>query len=110
MAASPIPSNVESQWQLWLRLHVLLLDTPEKAIDFAEAVVRARFGQKEVEIERPFVAVDRGDAWEVTGTNGSFGPIGILPAVSAVTLRKSTGEILDYKLFSPEADPPAPTR
>ncbi len=104
MAASPIPDDNRNVWQIWLSLNGVLLNSSEKAVDFAEAVVRARFGQKEVEVERPFVAHDRGDAWEVVGTNGSFEPVGVLPAVSAVWLRKNSGEILDFRLQSSEDD------
>ena len=83
-------------WQVWLKLGGVLLDTPEKAADFAEAVIRARYGQAEVDEERPFVVDDLGDAWRVKGTNLGSHAMPLVPVYSVVTLRKDNGEIIDY--------------
>ena len=86
-----------NHWQVWLQsLHGVLLDTPEKAVRFGEAVVAARYGQAEVDEERPFVAEDVGDAWKVTGTHPGSHATPVIAVMSIVTLRKTSGEIIDF--------------
>ena len=74
----------------------LLLRTPEQAIELVETLVRIRFGQTEVDDERPYVAEDLGYAWKVSGTNLGHDAISFFPARSVVVVRKTTGELLDF--------------
>ena len=106
MAASPTVTPEASQWRIWMDLDVALLDTPEKAVELAEAVVRARFGSEQVKEERPFFAQDKGDAWRVSGSNLGTHALP-LPVSSAVTLSKLSGNVIDYELSSPPVPMPA---
>ena len=90
-----------SQWQVWLATTHLLLDTPEKAAEFGQAVVRAAYGDAQVEEERPFVAEDLGDNWKVKGTRQGSSAIPFFAVSSTVILAKKTGAIIDYRLSSP---------
>ena len=103
--AAPTPGG---QWQVFREFHGVLLNTPKKAVDFGEAVVRAFYGQAEVDEERPFAAEDLGDAWRVTGSRFGTHAIGFFPSKSTVVLRKATAEILDFtnEMFVPDG----PTR
>ena len=105
MCQSSSQAEQMNYWQAWLKFGGSLLDTPEKAVDFTEAVVRARYGQAEVEEERPFVVRDHGETWEVRGTNGGSHLIGVVPAISAVTVRKNTGEIINYEILGTRPAP-----
>ncbi len=96
----PAAAQPSSDWQVFLQLDGLLLETPEKAADFAEAVVRARFGTEAAEGQRPFVAIDRGDTWEVRGTKETDALLPFIPGSCSVVLRKKTGEIVDMQLHS----------
>lgn len=101
MAASPPNAGGASQWQTWLATGHTLLDTPEKAVDFAEAVVRAAYGPEQTMQERPFVADDLGDAWRVHGEGQGSHALPFFAVSSTVTLSKRTGAILDYTLSRP---------
>ena len=101
MAASPPNPGGASQWQTWLATGHTLLDTPEKAVDFAEAVVRAAYGPEQTTQERPFVADDLGDAWRVHGEGQGSHALPFFAVSSTVTLSKRTGAILDYTLSRP---------
>ena len=108
MSAPPVHGKRPSQWDVFRMMNGVLLNTPEKAVEFTETVVRVQFGQVEVEAERPFVAVDKGDTWEVRGTRES--PY-LTPALSAsciVTLRKSVGEIVDFEIVTSKRAPTLP--
>ncbi len=84
-------------------LGLVLLSKPEQAIDLVETLVRIRFGEAEVEAERPFVAEDVGDAWKVVGTRFGEHAIPFFPSRCIVVVRKASGEVLD---FSHEAQGP----
>ena len=90
-----------SQWQVWMATTHLLLDTPEKAITFGEAVVCAAYGYAQAEAERPFIAADHGDSWKVQGTRRGSHAIPLFAVSSTVILAKKTGAILDYRLSMP---------
>jgi hypothetical protein len=98
MAADP-PS---SAWQAELEsLRFVLLDTPDKASDLVETLVRIRHGREEAEEERPFVAAQHGDAWIVRGSRlGRH--VMPLPSRSVVTVRKADGAILEWTYLGPE--------
>ena len=105
MAASPDNPPDVNHWRLWLEHQGgTLLDTPEKAVDFAETVVRVRYGQAEVDEERPFLAVDAGDRWQVKGSNGGTHALPVMRWVSVVILHKATGNIIDLWHQMSEAD------
>ena len=98
----------QSQWQLWSQFGHVLLDTPEKATDLAEAVVRVAFGPEQAREEQPFAATDLGDRWSVTGTNAGAHVTGFFPLRSTVVLDKRTGAVIDYELTGPDGAPKAP--
>ena len=79
----------------------VLLNTPAKAIDFAEAVVRAAYGPDQAIEERPFVAEDLGTAWRVRGEGMGSHALPFFSVFSTVTLEKTTGAVLDYTLSKP---------
>ena len=105
----PVDVSGGGQWRAWQSTNFLLLDTPEKAIDFAEAAVRAAFGPAQVNDERPFEATDLGTAWRVRGRRLGSHALGLVPTYSTVTLDKKTGAILDFRLTGasifPEGNP-----
>ncbi|MBR0666319.1 hypothetical protein GXW71_18300 [Roseomonas hellenica] len=90
-----------SQWEAWMGTNFQLLDTPEKAIDFAETVVRVAYGPEQVAQERPFVAEDLGDKWRVHGENRGLHALPFFAVSSIVTLVKKTGVIVDFQLSMP---------
>ena len=101
MAASPSDTGGASQWQAWMASGHVLLDTPEKAVDLAEAVVRVAYGADQVMEERPFVAEDLGEAWCVHGEGLGSHALPFFAVFSTVTLAKKTGAVLDYTLSRP---------
>ena len=105
MAASPDEAPSVNQWLFWLeQQNGVLLDTQAKAVDLAETVIRARYGQTEVDEERPFTAIDTGDAWQVKGTHGGSQAFPVLLWVSVVTLHKKSGAVLNFWHQMSDAD------
>lgn len=103
--ALPVDMTATSQWRIWQSTNFQLLDTPEKAVDLAEAIVRAAFGPEQAGAERPFVATDQGQVWQVQGERLGMRALGLIGASSIVTLDKKTGAILDYRLVGAPVRP-----
>lgn len=103
--SSAQPSPRVNHWKLWLDFEGgVLLNSPEKAIDFSEAIIRARYGQNEIDEERPFVAIDCGDTWQVRGTNGGSHILPYLSWISIVVVEKKSGTIVDFWHQMSDAD------
>jgi hypothetical protein len=94
--SSGTPTQPSSGFDMMRDLGWVLLKKPEQAIDLVETLVRIRFGEAEVEAERPYVAEDLGDAWKVTGTRFGSDAIPFFPSRCIVVVRKASGEILDF--------------
>ncbi len=87
-----------SQWQVWQATGHVLLDTPEKAIAMAEAVIAAAYGTEQLAEERPLVAEDRGPSWAVHGTGAGSHALPFFRVSSMIILEKRRGTIEDYRL------------
>ena len=68
------------------------------AVKIAEAVLTPDYGKKQIESERPFVAMLKGNVWTISGTlrcpDGRAGTISCDGGTAEVQIAKDDGRIL----------------